>query len=131
MTTIFSTKKTLKNRFTKRILGMESLESREMLSVNPLGIDNYYSPDFVQANAAQNFQTEDTPTPTTTIVYTNKGTSLTVGATDVTSASANYTLCYKIGDGTPPIRIKLRAPLIIGFIVLFFFNFLSHFCFFL
>jgi hypothetical protein len=41
---------------------MESLESREMLSVNPLGIDinyNYNSPDFVQTNAAQDFQTEE------------------------------------------------------------------------
>ena len=48
MTTIFSTRKTLKDRFSKRILGMEALENREMLSVNPLGVDNYYSPEVVQ-----------------------------------------------------------------------------------
>jgi hypothetical protein len=47
------------SKLSKRTLGMESLESREMLSVNPLGIDiNYNSPDFVQTNAAQEFQTE-------------------------------------------------------------------------
>jgi hypothetical protein len=39
---------------------MESLENRELLSINPLGIDQYSAPDFVQTNdTTQNSTTED------------------------------------------------------------------------
>jgi hypothetical protein len=56
MTTIFSTGKSVKNKFSQRILRIESLENRELLSVSPLGVDY---PDFVQtADTAQNFHTE-------------------------------------------------------------------------
>jgi hypothetical protein len=49
-------KKTVSNKFLKRVLGMESLENRELLSVSPLGVDY---PDFVQtADTAQKFHTE-------------------------------------------------------------------------
>ncbi|MDR3197726.1 MAG: hypothetical protein LBU34_07635, partial [Planctomycetaceae bacterium] len=62
MTTIFSTKrnrvsKSNLSKLSKRILGMEALESREMLSVNPLGVD-YDAPNFVQTESSQDFQTE-------------------------------------------------------------------------
>ncbi|MDR1268057.1 MAG: hypothetical protein LBK82_00900 [Planctomycetaceae bacterium] len=63
MTTNFSTKRLSKNKFSKRILGLESLENRELLSINPLGVDAFSAPDFVQSDAvsstAQNFQTEN------------------------------------------------------------------------
>ncbi|MDR2439569.1 MAG: hypothetical protein LBE12_09415 [Planctomycetaceae bacterium] len=103
MTTIFSinpvSRKNLP-KLSKRILGMESLESRELLSVNPLGVDDY-SPDFVQTNAtSQNFNTEDGPAGATNIEYTS-GTTFKVGATSVT-ANADYTLFYKIGSSTVP-----------------------------
>ncbi|MDR0705764.1 MAG: hypothetical protein LBF88_12350 [Planctomycetaceae bacterium] len=56
MTTILSIGKSVKDKFSKRILRIEFLENRELLSVSPLGVD--YS-DFVQtADAAQNFHTE-------------------------------------------------------------------------
>lgn len=51
MSTSFYTKKLSKkklSKLSKRILGMESLENRELLSINPLGIDDNPVPDFVQ-----------------------------------------------------------------------------------
>ena len=51
----FSTSKKA-SKFSKRVLGMESLESRELLSINPLGYDGS---DVVQtANTSQDFGTE-------------------------------------------------------------------------
>jgi hypothetical protein len=54
--TTFKNKNVKARHLSKRVLGMESLESRELLSVNPLGYD---ASEYVQtASAAQDFQTE-------------------------------------------------------------------------
>jgi hypothetical protein len=55
MTTVFSTK-TNTEKFPKRVLRLESLENRELLSVNPLGGNNPYFSQTV--TESQNVQTE-------------------------------------------------------------------------
>ncbi|MDR2706527.1 MAG: hypothetical protein LBC02_12170, partial [Planctomycetaceae bacterium] len=58
-------KKSVSNKFLKRVLGMESLENRELLSVSPLGVNPLDVPlsgnnvtDYGQYATAQEFHTE-------------------------------------------------------------------------
>ncbi len=104
MTSSFSFSKKGSSKTTKRVLGMESLESREMLSVNPLGYDGdvqYAAAMVATENVQVEAETDVTVTATggvnTATVNVTKpdapGTSTDTGST------TNLDL-YKIVGGT-------------------------------
>ncbi|MDR2117824.1 MAG: hypothetical protein LBP87_15720 [Planctomycetaceae bacterium] len=103
MSTNFYPKKRLKNKLSKRILGMESLENRELLSINPLGIDDNPVPDFVQTadtTASRNF-IDQSVNVTMDNIATN-ATALRVAATRA-AAFAARNLVTPLAASTSPV----------------------------
>ncbi|MDR0338275.1 MAG: hypothetical protein LBI18_14460 [Planctomycetaceae bacterium] len=104
MTTNFSAKKLSKNKFSKRILAMESLENRELLSVNPLGVDEYSVPDFVQNTVTTVSQGIGTESAGMTVTVSNVQSTVAnqISFTLQSAASDHYLVQYENASGASP-----------------------------
>ena len=113
------------SKVTKRVLRMESLESREMLSVNPLGYEGENvgfvqtsqtlnaaptldaAPDYEFAAASMEFGIEAaTPIPAgllppTGISVTKTATATTLKFTPPANYAGNFIVTYYLANGTP------------------------------